>query len=227
MSEQPFVPRVIIDTRELPGGLPRTLSLMNKCYLELKELEVGDIVLSDEVAGERKREDDFLKSLLEERKLLGQLYDLKNAYKKPFLIIEGYGDGDVRDMIYTARRINPVSLRGVLIAIQLSLGVQIFWTNSIEESAQLIVHIATTEQNTTAKRYFNPHGKRSHMKPREQLVYTLSSLPDTGVKTAKNLLTHFKTLQAIANADEEQLKEVDLVGDKTAVALKEFFRREY
>lgn len=227
MSEQPFVPRVIIDTRELRGGLPRTLSLMNICYLELKELEVGDIVLSDEVAGERKREDDFLKSLLEERKLFGQLYDLKNAYKKPFLIIEGYGDGDVRDTIYTARRINPVSLRGVLIAIQLSLGVQIFWTNGLEETAQLIVQIAATEQNTTAKRCFNPHGKRSCLSPREQLVYTLTSVPDVGPATAKNLLTHFKSLQSVANADENQLMEVEKVGKKTAPALREFFRREY
>ncbi len=218
------------------GGLPAVLAELKSCYLEVKEIEVGDGVLGYKVGFERKRGDDFLKSLIEDRKLFRQLHDLANAYEKPFLVIEGMskpstydfsGRTDIRDTIYTQRRINPVALRGILISIQLDLGIQIFWTNCIEETAQLLIHIARREQNVEEKRFFSAHGKRSHLSPDEQLNYILSAIPDIGEGKALLLLRHFNTLESIANADYDDLLVVPGIGNKTAAHVREIFTREY
>ena len=87
------LPRIILDARELNGGLITAIAMTKRCYFEIETLDVGDAVLSDRVGIERKagnaKGKDFLASLINDPKIFGQLYDLKNAYDRPILIIEG------------------------------------------------------------------------------------------------------------------------------------------
>ena len=57
--------------------------------------------------------------------------------------------------------------------------------------------------------------------------YIISSLPSVGPGLAKNLLKKFKTVKNVINANENQLKKIDGVGEKTVKKLKEITDDEY
>ena len=58
--------------------------------ITLKNLEVGDYVVSDRVAVERKTAQDFVASIIDpERNLFRQIADLSRSYERPVLILEG------------------------------------------------------------------------------------------------------------------------------------------
>lgn len=210
--------RIIVDQRETRSGVVKSLDLMG-ANIELTELEVGDYVLSHRVCVERKDIDDFFKSLFQDRKLFSQLIDVAEAYTRPILILEG------GDPFYSGRQINPKAIQGILNAIAL-LRIPILYSLNPAETAEIMYSIAKKEQDED-KRPVQMHGKRSHLSPKEQLEYTLTSIPDIGTVKAKNLLTHFKTLHAIVNADIEQFDDVELIGKTTAHFLNDYFKREY
>lgn len=49
------------------------------------------------------------------------------------------------------------------------------------------------------------------------------SIPQVGEETARDLASHFKTLDRLKNADEEALKEVEGIGDVVALSIVEWF----
>ncbi len=211
--------KIIIDKREMRSPVPKALDRAG-ADISFEIMPVGDYVVSDRCAFERKDIDDFMNSWLVEKKLFGQIGDLARAYERPVLIIEG---GNPR---YAGRNIHPNAIQGLLNTIAVSFRVPVLYSDSPADSANIIMMIAKREQ-TDEKRSISVHGKRTHRTDNEQLEYTLCSLPDMGLVTARNLLTHFGTLKEIANADEERLTHVKLVGKETAHHIKEFFERGY
>ncbi len=211
--------KIICDSRELRSPVIKALDRLG-CDLRIETMPVGDYVVSDRVGFERKTSEDFLKSWIEDRKLFGQLLDLKKSYEVPILLIEGF-----ENELYTLRRIDPRAIQGVHNAIAL-LGIPTLYSLNPEETARIILMIAKKEQEEN-KKPFQFHGKRSSLTKNEQLIYTLSSVIDIGTSKATNLLIHFKSLKAVINADVEQLIEVDLIGKPTAEHIKEYFEREY
>ena len=57
--------------------------------------------------------------------------------------------------------------------------------------------------------------------------YIISSFPNIGSRLAPHLLSHFKTIKNIINADESELKKVELIGPKKAKQMKELIEKEY
>jgi len=51
-------------------------------------------------------------------------------------------------------------------------------------------------------------------------------IPDVGATTARALATHFGTLDALSDADEAALREVDDIGPEVAASIRAFFGRE-
>ena len=117
--------RVDLKTKEIfslsRGRLP-DIETSAGIDIELRTLSVGDYVLSDRVCAERKTTDDFLSTLLERRELFSQLRDLKMAYRRPVLIVEGPGG---QDALFTARMIDASAIWGVLEVITVSIRIPI------------------------------------------------------------------------------------------------------
>jgi ERCC4-type nuclease len=87
MADTPTkMPEIVIDHRELRSPVAKTLERLG-VKLTFKTLLVGDYVVSDRIAFERKTMDDLFSSWLDEKKLFEQLYDLAQAYHRPVLII--------------------------------------------------------------------------------------------------------------------------------------------
>ena len=202
---------IIADHREKNTLIFKKL-LEKGVNLQLKKLEVGDYLLSDEVVVELKTKKDFVDSIIDGR-LLEQIKALKEHYEKPILIIQGEED------IYGIRNIHKNSIDGMIITITLNYGIPILWTKNPLETTELLYLIARKEQEQKNNN-FEPHNKKP-LTLKEQQEYIVSSLPGIGLQTARELLRKFKSVKAIFNADEEELKQTELIGEKKAKKIRE------
>ena len=104
----------------------------------VKNLEVGDYVISDKVAIERKTAQDFVASIIDpQRNLFRQMADLARTYDRPVLILEG------RDL-YTSQ-MNAGSIRGAMISVAVDYGIPIIPTEDRDETASVIALLARRE----------------------------------------------------------------------------------
>lgn len=207
--------KIFVDSREREMG-----KLLEAQGLEvtLKNLDVGDYIVSDRIAIERKTAGDFVASIIDpERNLFRQISDLSRTYEKPVLILEG------RDL-YT-RQVSPNSIRGALAAIAVDYGIPIVPTESQEETAAVIAMLAARE----CKEGREPklHGHKTARTLKEQQEYLISAIPSVGPAVARNLLRHFGTIEKIMTASEEELQHVELVGPKIAERVRELIGGEY
>ena len=211
--------RIFVDQRELRSQVVKHLMNLD-VELEFKNLEVGDYVLSERVGVERKTAADFLSSLTSaERSLLRQVKELSEAYERPLLIIEG-------DLKASKTQIHPNALRGALAAILTDFGVPVIQVEDERETAALLYAIARREQ-LELRRAVSPHGRKTAKTLKEQQEYIVSSIPGVGITVARNLLRHFKTVERVMTAAEEELKAVERVGAATARRIREVLTAKY
>ena len=155
--------KVIVDHREVRSQVARELEKLG-VNIEVKTLEVGDYVISERIAIERKSAEDFVSSLLNNT-LFEQISNISRSYQKPVLLIEGDG-------LFSARQINPRSIHGTLISIGIDFGVSIFYTRDAEDSATLIQTLTKREQSD-GQREIKPHGKKTAQLLSEQQEYII------------------------------------------------------
>jgi len=209
--------QVVIDQREVRSTVARELEKAGM-DITLNTLEVGDYVLSDRIAVERKSSEDFVGSLIE-HKLFEQISNLANAYEKPVLILEG-------ESLFNSRGINPNAIHGALSAISLDFGVAVFYTRDAEDTAVLIKQIAKREQ-IDEKRNISMHGRKSSKMLPQQQEYVVSAISDIGPTAARNLLMHFGSVENVMKADNDELLKVKNIGSKTAAKIREIVSSEY
>lgn len=212
-------PKIVVDFREAKSGVANVLDKLGVEVI-FTTLEIGDYVVSDRLAVERKRTDDFVNSLVDgKRNLFAQLSDLTRVYQKPVLIIEG-------TELFTSRQINPNAIYGSLISIAIDFGVSLLYSRDEKETAAILKMLAKREQIGN-KREVNPHGKKSASTLPEQQEYLVSAIADIGPKAARNLLLHFGSVEAIMKADAKELKKVNLIGPKRATKIRELIEAPY
>ena len=207
--------RIIADTRETYSGIPSMLKV--SAEVELCQLPVGDYILSERVAVERKRAVDFLDSLVKKR-IFDQVVRLKNAYEKPVLIIENEG--------LFSRNITDRAIYGAIASILTDYEISVIRTRDAEETASLLYAIALREQHTR-RREVSLRGKRPHMGLSEWQQFIVEGLPSISTVLARRLLRHFGSVVRIMNAESEQLQEVEGIGKKKAEKIREVLDAEW
>ncbi|ENN96478.1 Hef nuclease [Methanocaldococcus villosus KIN24-T80] len=202
--------KIIVDVRE------KTMAklLHDRADVELTTLEVGDYVLSDRVVVERKTAEDFVNSIIDKR-LFNQLKDLKKV-EKPILIIEGENFS----------RIHENALKGAILSIILDFGIPIIFTKDENDTADILIRIAEKEQIKEKRPVMIRHGKTA-MSLKERQKFIVQSLPDVGGALAERLLKHFKTVEKVFTAKEEELLKVEGVGKERAKKIREVLTAEY
>lgn len=213
---------IVIDQRELDSTVPRSLSTRDAVHTRLETLAVGDYVLSDRVAVERKSATDFLDTLLDgDRSLFEQTGDLVRAYGRPVLILEGE-----LVTLYTERNIDPRAIQGALASLAVDFDVSILQTRDDDDTADMLETIATREQ-TSRDRSISVHGDKSAKTLQEQQEYVVSSIADIGPVTAQSLLDAFGTVEEVMTANEDDLTAVDGVGSVTAARIRNVVGSNY
>ncbi|MGB9749075.1 MAG: DEAD/DEAH box helicase [Candidatus Woesearchaeota archaeon] len=201
---------IIVDHREKNSRIIKELIDLG-VKIELKSLEIADYVLSDRVAVEVKTTYDFIDSIVDGR-LLEQIKSLKENYERPLMLIEGVED------IYSIRQVHKNAINGMLTTIIINYGIPMLWTKNPKETAELLFMIAKKEQEKKQNN-FELHSKKP-LTLKEQQEYIISSFPGIGNALSKPLLKKFGTVKNIVNATEEELKKVELIGDKKAKQIR-------
>jgi ERCC4-type nuclease len=203
-------PSIVVDSREL--GSPTTKELSKYDVLITPEtLSIGDFIISDRTAIERKTIDDFASSIIDGR-LFEQMSRLKSTYDMPILMIEGEG-------VQTSRNIAPEAVMGAVASVIVDFGVPVVWVRSPSEAALFLLSIARREQSRGVRR---PRIRMEH-KPeslsREQ-EFVVAGLPLVDTVIARRLLKAFGTVEKVFVASEQELQNVEGIGKKISERIR-------
>lgn len=211
---------IVADQRELDSTIARDLSTREGISTRLETLDVGDYVLSDRVAVERKSVSDFLDTLVGgDRSIFEQVGDMARFYSRPVVIIEG-------ERLYEERNVHPNAIRGALASLAIDFGVSVLRTEDEADTADLLAVIAGREQEVDS-REVSVHGKKSSKTLAEQQEYVVGAIADIGPVTARSLLSEFASVEAVLTASEEELMEAEGVGEITAKRIREVVASGY
>lgn len=211
-------PVVFVDYREKGSRVMKEI-INNGVSIRLKSLKVGDYICSYRCCIEYKKVDDFVNSLIDGR-LLEQLKSMKDSFERPIVIIEGTQD------IYSVRNVHPNAIQGMIAAITLSYNIPIIHTKNAVETASIIKIMAAREKEMFGKDY-SFHADKKSLTEKQQQEYIVSSFPGIGPRLAKPLLVKFRTIKNIVNANEKELKDVELIGEKKAKDIVGIVNKEY
>jgi len=209
---------VFTDHRERASAVMKVLREFDDVVVSVKELPVGDYVVSDRVAIERKSSSDFVQSILDGR-LFEQVSKLSSSFSKPVVIIEGVDT-------YTVRNVHPNAIRGAIASIILDYGIPIVFTRNEEETAAYLRALARREQ-VDLGREPRIRGEKRILSLPEMQRFIVESLPFVGPKLAKQLLKHFGTVERIFTASERELAQVEGVGQRRAKEIRRILTEEY
>ncbi|PIZ32420.1 MAG: DEAD/DEAH box helicase [Candidatus Altarchaeum sp. CG_4_10_14_0_8_um_filter_32_851] len=208
--------KIYVDIRERNTEIFKILN--KKANVEVKQLEVGDYILSENVCVERKTAGDFLQSIVD-RRLLEQAGNLARNFEIPLMIIEG-------ELNFSARGIHPNAIRGAIASLATDFKISIIPAKNEKETAEMLIAIARREQEEKKKDVALIGEKRAYTLNERQLLMA-ESLPNVSSVLAENLLNHFKTIKKIANASVKALMKVEGIGSKKAEEIFKVTHSEY
>lgn len=110
------------------------------------------------------------------------------------------------------------AIQGALISLTLYLGIPLLRSCDPSETAQIMLFAARQGRSVAATTARRP-GRRLRKKPRIQ-VRVLQGLPGVGAERARRLLERFGSLEAVMQADTEELASVRGIGLATAEAIR-------
>jgi Fanconi anemia group M protein len=217
MTEIPRKPTIIVDSRELGSATTRELSKYD-IAITPETLSIGDFIISDRTAVERKTVEDFVASIIDGR-LFEQVSNLKSAYEMPILLIEG-------ESFQTSRNIAPEAVMGAVASVIVDFGVPLVWTRSPSESALLLLSIARREQSKGERRPRIRMERKPESLAREQ-EFVIAGLPLVDTVLARRLLRAFGTVEKVFLASEQELQNVEGIGRKISDRIRKLLTAPY
>jgi len=209
--------KIYVDVRERNTIILKVLR--DKAKVELRQLPVGDFILSDRVCCERKTQADFVQSIIDKR-LLAQARELSSNFESPILILEGEGD------LYSLRDIHPNAIHGALASLAINFGISIIPTRDEEDTANFLYTVARREQDYE-KREIGLRGEKKPLLLDERQRYVIESLPNVSAVLAKRLLKKFGSVKGVINASEKNLMNIEAIGEGKAREIGKVVRSRY
>jgi Fanconi anemia group M protein len=206
--------KVLVDYREGASQVVRELLKLG-VRVELRSLKIADYVVSQELAVERKRMEDFARSLVDGR-LFDQARNLVSTYPKSLLLVEGEE---------AASGVQPQALLGALLSLLYDFRLPVVWVRSPAEAARVILLLARREQAGGKTYPAVREGKPPTL--REIQEYIVAGLPGVELTLARRLLREFGSIEAVFKADGKALKRVKGVGEKLAERIRRVIEARY
>ncbi len=183
---------IIVDNRER-----KLMALLDKkkdiITYDSEQLDIADIVISEEVAIERKEGFDFVSSIMDNR-LFEQLMRLKDIYQTPILILEGLNNN-----VFEKVGMKISSIYGALAFVSYKLGISVIPTRNLKETAITIERIAYREQVKDDMPLLSRKAPKT-MSKEDRRIFIIEGLVDIGPKKAKTLIERFKTPDKVFKA---------------------------
>ena len=202
---------IFADMREQGPIIENLFSL--GANVKIGALKAGDFILSEDVGVERKIISDFVTSLVDGR-LFEQAKKIRESFSKAILILEGNFSE-----IFSVRQVSPAAIWGAFASLVLDFNMNLLFSENPQQTAELLLAIAKREQLEKKKEF----SARTDIKPKtfvDMQQFFVEGLPAVGPTLARNLLKHFGSPKAIANASLEELQKVEGLGEKKAEMIK-------
>jgi len=194
-----------VDNREQNSKVVENLSKKN-IRIQTSQLSVGDYIISESSAVERKEVSDFLESVTDGR-LFSQARELTDNYQQPVIILEGEG-------LFERRNIDENAIYGALSSLACDFRIPVLFTDNEEETSSLLSTML--KRNKKKKKSSAIRKEKKSMSNRDRKKYILEGLPSVSGVLAERLLEHFGSVREVFQADEEELQEVEGIGPSTA-----------
>ena len=217
VKEKEFV-KVVADTRETASSVVRELKDL-RCILRIQKLIVGDYIVSDRVAIERKNSDDFVQSIIDGR-IWDELISLNSNYENPILIIEG-------NPPQSNKRIHLNAILGALSTILIKFKIPTIYSRNTSDTAKIILALAKKEQLENKRNIRIRSGKAATDRS-QVLERVVSGIPGIDLKRSQSILEHFKTLNNIFKQEKvDELIKIEGIGKKIAEEIIDISHYEY
>ena len=214
-SSDENTPLVYADTREIPELVERIRQ--RGARVEVKQLDIGDFVVSSDIVIERKTLDDFVKSIYDGR-LFKQLVNMNEKYAKPIVIIQG----EKKHL----SGISESAFYGALASALADFKVPIFFASNEKEVSELIFHIARREQ-MEKKRDTRIREGRKPASLADNQRYIVSGIPGVSGVLADRLLSRTETVENLFSTTELDLHKIEGIGEVIAKRIRELATAKY
>jgi Fanconi anemia group M protein len=208
-------PSVLVDTREASHLAERLRS--RGARVEVRQLEVGDFVLSSETAVERKTLDDFVKSVYDGR-LFKQLSIMSEKYPRPILIVQG----EKKHL----RGISEPAFYGALASVITDFRIPIYFASDEKDVCELLFRISQREQLERKKEMRVREGRKPSALSEIQ-KYVVAGIPGVDSVLADRLLSQIGTVRDVFNSEEGDLMKVEGIGSVMARRIRELATAKY
>jgi len=211
---------VVVDSREASSA-QKLVNRLRELGAEIiiRPLPRGDYVLSDRVAVERKTVKDFAYTLTR-RQLFEQIFELKDYYECPILLLEGY-----MPIIYKFSKVKPASIWGALFALAKN-GIAVVPTLNHKESADFLITACKQEQ-LVERRVPKVHPAKKFESLVDAQIFFLASLPSVGREKALALLRAYGTPMRALERVDMWARELKGFGPKIVEKVKSVLNTPY
>jgi DNA excision repair protein ERCC-4 len=212
-----------IDHREYSSQIPTLLEQYEHLEIVQKKLSVGDYHIGNQVIIERKTLVDLCLSI-QDRRLFEQTQKLSLLPCKGILLLEG------SSQTLAQNGMSREAIQGALIHLTLFMGIAILRSLNKEETANIMATIAKQLdkiENSPQMSKVRPKRKvKKYSSKQKSQKLLLQNIQGIGASKAQLLLDKFGSLEAIFQADEEDLMNVLGIGAYTAQQIKWILKDE-
>jgi ERCC4-type nuclease len=174
--------------------------------MKLEMLTVGDYVVGEGFAVERKSFGDFLRSIYDKR-LFDQMNRLRDAYAHTCLLIEGNTCYDLANLQ------NPFVFWGALSRLIADYETPIIYAINEDQSADFLFSLAKMQQLDGADSPVSRFKPKTLDLSQKQLL-VVEGLPGIGPKMADLLLKNFKSVRRVFEAHSIEFRAIPGIGKK-------------
>lgn len=193
--------RIRVDYREKPSGILEVLGTYD-VEIKVASLSVGDYIINDFATIERKTAHDFLVSIVDGR-LFTQASKMRRYSQNPILLIEG-------NLFETDLDFDPRAIKGSLISICAIWRIPTLFSDSIEQTAEMLIMLGKQERKYTSSLSFRKGYRPKKLRSRQ--LFFLQGLPLVGPRMATRFLQHFGSVEGVMEASADELLKVEGVG---------------
>jgi len=182
---------------------------LNNLGFEIVHLNTGSGDISTRSVSVERKEDDFLPSLFDDRRLR-QLGAMREEAEFSYLIVTKSYQEIKEDVMM--RDVNERILLGYIASL-CAVGYPPLFIPDKHDAAELIKRLVDKIEDDDPRVYV-PRPKGA--KPSDYRNAMIESLPKIGVKTRRRIVEAFPNLASLANASVEEIMAIDGIGKKTA-----------